>query len=150
MSPELALWLGDVIIDGKAILLQSEQGLVDAIQFCHYMPLIAARGARVILEVQASLRDLMTSLDGVVQVIARGEPLPDLDFHCPLFNLPLVCRTQLVTIRSASPCPACVGVLFAGLVSAARCQATYHHRSRLVGQCSAQERQQPFDRLARA
>src|SRR6185437_4448022 len=46
------IWLGDAPIDGKVVLLHSEQGLGDALQFCRYVPLVAARGARVVLEVQ--------------------------------------------------------------------------------------------------
>jgi hypothetical protein len=46
------LWLGAEAIDGKTILLHSEQGFGDTIQFCRYVPLVAARGACVILEVQ--------------------------------------------------------------------------------------------------
>src|SRR6185437_2069818 len=49
------LWLGESDISGKTILLHSEQGFGDTIQFCRYVPLVASRGARVILEVEASL-----------------------------------------------------------------------------------------------
>ena len=48
------LWLGTGAIEGKTILLHSEQGLGDTIQFCRYVTLVAARGARVILEVEDS------------------------------------------------------------------------------------------------
>src|SRR5262249_17388754 len=50
------LWLGREPIEGKTILLHAEQGLGDTIQFCRYAPLVAARGARVVLEVQPALR----------------------------------------------------------------------------------------------
>ena len=46
------LWRGEDDIAGKTILLHSEQGFGDSIQFCRYVPLVAARDARVIVEVE--------------------------------------------------------------------------------------------------
>jgi tetratricopeptide (TPR) repeat protein len=97
------LWLGAETLDGKTILLHSEQGLGDTIQFCRYVPLVAARGARVILEVQEPLRQLMSGLAGVSQCISKGEPLPHFDLHCPLLSLPLAFETRLDSIPSAIP-----------------------------------------------
>jgi tetratricopeptide (TPR) repeat protein len=92
------LWRGDDAIAGKTILLHSEQGLGDTIQFCRYAPLVAERGAHVILEVQSPLKRLMADIPGVTQVIAKGEPRPAYDFHCPLLSLPLAFGTRLETI----------------------------------------------------
>jgi hypothetical protein len=96
------LWLGSEEIAGKTILLHAEQGLGDTIQFGRYAPLVAARGARVILEVQRPLHGLMSTLSSTVQVVSSGDPLPDFDFHCPLLSLPLAFATQLDTIPSAT------------------------------------------------
>jgi tetratricopeptide (TPR) repeat protein len=97
------LWLGQEEIAGKTILLHAEQGLGDTIQFCRYAPLVAARGARVVLEVQKSLQELMGSLAGVAHIISKGDPLPDFDLQCPLLSLPLAFGTRLETIPSAIP-----------------------------------------------
>jgi tetratricopeptide (TPR) repeat protein len=97
------LWLGSDEIAGRTILLHAEQGLGDTIQFCRYAPLVAARGARVILEVQRPLHDLMSMLPSTVQVVSAGDPLPEFDLHCPLLSLPLAFATQLETIPSATP-----------------------------------------------
>ena len=97
------LWLGEDDIAGKTILLHSEQGFGDTIQFCRYVPLVAARGARVILEVEEPLCELMRGLAGTAQVIAKGDPLPDFDFQCPLPSLPLAFKTRLETIPSRAP-----------------------------------------------
>jgi len=94
------LWLGREAIAGKTILLHSEQGLGDTIQFCRYVPLVAARGARVIFEVQKSLHALLSGLEGAAQVIAKGSPLPAFDLHCPLLSLPLAFDTRPETIPS--------------------------------------------------
>jgi len=94
------LWRGEPI-EGKTILLHSEQGFGDAIQFCRYAPLVSARGARVILEVDKALRALMTSLGEGVQIVSRGDMLPDFDLQCPLMSLPRAFATELETVPSA-------------------------------------------------
>ena len=95
------LWLGADDISGKTVLLHAEQGFGDTLQFCRYVPMVVARGAHVILEVQKPLRALMASLPAAVQIVARGDPLPDFDMHCPLLSLPLSFGTRLETIPSA-------------------------------------------------
>lgn len=97
------LWLGAGAIEGKTILLHSEQGLGDTIQFCRYASLVAARGARAILEVEEPLRELLGSLAGVTKVVTNGDALPEFDLQCPLLSLPLAFGTQLETIPSATP-----------------------------------------------
>ena len=91
-------WTGAEPLAGKTILLHNEQGFGDALQFGRYIPLVAAKGARVVLEVQRSLAPLFA---GVAQVIVRGEALPDFDLHCPLLSLPLAFGTELDTIPPA-------------------------------------------------
>jgi tetratricopeptide (TPR) repeat protein len=97
------LWLGSGELAGKTILIHAEQGFGDTLQFCRYVPLVAARGARVILEVQRPLQTLMRTLAGAAQVVSRGEPVPAFDLHCPLLSLPLALRTQLDTIPARTP-----------------------------------------------
>jgi tetratricopeptide (TPR) repeat protein len=95
-------WSGDNLA-GKRLLLYAEQGLGDTIQFARYVPLAVARGARVILEVQAPLKSLLTGLRGVEAVLARGEPLPQFDLHCPLLSLPLLFGTTRETVPAKVP-----------------------------------------------
>jgi hypothetical protein len=97
------MWDGLQSLYDKTILLHAERGYGDAIQFCRYAPQVAARGARVLLEVPAPLRQLMSSLRGVTQIFAAGESLPAFDTHCPLMSLPHAFGTKLETIPSATP-----------------------------------------------
>jgi tetratricopeptide (TPR) repeat protein len=97
------LWLGQTAIDGKTILLHAEQGLGDTIQFCRYVPLVAGRGARVLLEVPLPLQDLMAGLAGVAEVISPQEKAPDFDLHCPLLSLPLALGTRVESIPAQVP-----------------------------------------------
>ena len=95
------LWLGKEPLAGKTILLHSEQGLGDAIQFCRYGRLVADLGGRVIVEVPEPLLHLLGDLEGVSQIIAKGSALPAFDFHCPLLSLPLAFGTDLGSIPCA-------------------------------------------------
>jgi tetratricopeptide (TPR) repeat protein len=92
------LWLGEYPLAGKTILLHAEQGLGDTIQFARYVPLVAARGAKVVLEVQPELKSLLSRLEGAAAVMARGETPPPFDVHCPLGSLPLALKTELHTV----------------------------------------------------
>ncbi len=97
------LWLGDEPLDGKTILLHAEQGLGDTIQFVRYAPRLAGQGATVVLEVQEPLVRLLSDMAGVAKIVARKEPVPAYDFHCPLLSLPLACKTTLQTIPAEVP-----------------------------------------------
>ena len=100
------LWLGDVPLTARTILLHAEQGFGDTIQFIRYARLLADRGARVICEVQPELVPLLSQLDGQfesVTIIAKGERLPAFDLHCPLLSLPLAFGTELSTIPAEIP-----------------------------------------------
>jgi tetratricopeptide (TPR) repeat protein len=83
------LWLGHDDIRGRILLIHAEQGLGDTLQFCRYIPEVAARGAKVILEVQAGLERLAARLDGVDQIVTRGAAPPPHDLQAPLMSLPL-------------------------------------------------------------
>ncbi|WP_305123470.1 tetratricopeptide repeat protein [Roseomonas sp. GC11] len=88
---------------GRRLLLHAEQGLGDTLQFCRYAELAAERGLRVVMEVQPSLRRLLQGLPGTEAVLARGEPLPEFDLHCPLLSLPLAFGTLPHTIPQRVP-----------------------------------------------
>ena len=97
------LWRGEGCIEGKTILLASEQGFGDTVQFVRYAPLIAALGAKVLLGVRPPLAALMKSVPGVDGVFTGGETLPHFDLYCPLLSVPLAFGTELATIPSRVP-----------------------------------------------
>jgi tetratricopeptide (TPR) repeat protein len=97
------LWLGEYPLGRKTILLHAEQGLGDTIHFVRYAPLLARAGAKVVLEVQPELRRLLARVEGVSAVVARGEPLPDYDVHCPVGSLPRALRTEPTNIPADIP-----------------------------------------------
>jgi tetratricopeptide (TPR) repeat protein len=90
-------WRGEQL-SGKTILLHAEQGFGDTLQFARYVPLVEERGGRVVLEVQPALQRLLARVPGVAECIAKGQPLPEFAWHCPLMSLPLAFGTTLETI----------------------------------------------------
>jgi hypothetical protein len=96
-------WYGDTDIAGKTILLHAEQGHGDAIQFLRYVPMVAAHGARVVLEVHRPLVPLAAAIPGVAELHQLGHPLPPFDLHSPLMSLPLAFATDLATIPAEIP-----------------------------------------------
>jgi tetratricopeptide (TPR) repeat protein len=96
-------WFGDGPIEGKTILLHSDEGLGDTIQYSRYAAKVAELGARVILEVEAPLHPLLAGMEGVASCLSKLDEaaLPDFDLHCPLSGLPLAFKTRLDTIPAA-------------------------------------------------
>jgi tetratricopeptide (TPR) repeat protein len=92
-----APWTGQPL-EGRTILLEAEQGLGDTVMFARYVPLLAERGARVVLRVQPELKPLLEGMDGAAQVIARADSAPPHDFCCPLGSLPLAFGTELRSV----------------------------------------------------
>jgi tetratricopeptide (TPR) repeat protein len=101
------MWKGDADIKGKTILVYADEGIGDAIQFARYLPLLAARGARIILLLPESLVALMSGIPGVIacrSFSSKAAP-PVFDLFCPLGSLPLAFGTDLATIPSAQYLP---------------------------------------------
>jgi Tfp pilus assembly protein PilF len=90
-------------LENRTLLLHAEQGLGDAIQFIRYLPLVCRRGGRIIIECQAELQRLFQAIAGGCQIVARGQPLPAFDLHCPLLSLPRVFGANLANIPNIVP-----------------------------------------------
>jgi len=98
------LWHGQEAICGKTILVFADEGFGDTIQFARYIPMLAARGARVILSVEEALRPVLSDMPGIAQCLPKPAPsLPPFDLHCPIGMLPLAFGTRLDTIPSTVP-----------------------------------------------
>ena len=95
-------WAGEPL-DGRRILLHGEQGLGDALQFCRYVPLVAARGGRVILGLPTPLERVMAGLPGVERFVSGQLPTDAFDLHLPMLSLGEVFGTQMDTIPHRVP-----------------------------------------------
>ncbi|HZU37390.1 MAG TPA: tetratricopeptide repeat protein, partial [Gemmataceae bacterium] len=95
-------WIGEAL-DGRALLLRSEQGLGDVLQFVRYAPLVRQRGGTVVLECPARLIPLLQRCPGIDRLVPQGKPVPDCAYQVPLLNLPTIFRTTLETVPAAVP-----------------------------------------------
>ncbi|MEN9902403.1 MAG: hypothetical protein RL651_1067 [Pseudomonadota bacterium] len=101
--PQLVQWLGKESITGKSILLYAEQGLGDTLQFCRYVPVLQALGAKVSLAVQAPLVSLLAGQWPDVPVAESFADVSGFDLATPLMSLPLALGTMLETIPATVP-----------------------------------------------
>jgi len=88
---------------GRRILVWSEQGHGDAIQFLRFVPMLAGLGAEVVLAVPGRLLGLVAGVDGIGRAVAIEAPLPAADLEAPLMSLPLLLGLGDATPEVASP-----------------------------------------------
>jgi tetratricopeptide (TPR) repeat protein len=96
------LWDGSPLA-GKTIMLHAEQGFGDTIQFIRYLPLVKARGGRIVAACQPPLKPLLALLPDVEHLIIPGDDLPEFDVQAPLLSLPYLLGTTLETIPAQIP-----------------------------------------------
>jgi tetratricopeptide (TPR) repeat protein len=97
------VWLGREDIAGKTLFIHWEQGLGDTVQFCRYVKLAEARGARVVISVQNSLMRLLQQLCPTVEIIGSALTPLDFDYHVPLLSMPLAFKTDQNNIPAQVP-----------------------------------------------
>jgi len=76
VAPPYPRWNGEPLKDERLVLL-CEQGLGDAIQFCRFGPILAARGVDVTIVTSNQMRPLLSSLKGVTAVGPDDAPQPN-------------------------------------------------------------------------
>ena len=90
-------------LTGRTVLVLQEEGFGDSIQFLRYLPMLAARGARVAVAVPPELSRLMRTIAGVAEVPDGDAAVPAYDFHTSFNGLPRAFETTLETIPCDVP-----------------------------------------------
>jgi hypothetical protein len=99
-------------LDGRRIVVFTEQGLGDSIMFARYLPMLAARGAHVTLACPPALRPLFARVDGIATLLSPPPDRPDgqlnlsavrFDSFAPIASLPFVFGTAAETIPASVP-----------------------------------------------
>ncbi len=93
------LWDGSDI-SGKRLLVFSEQGYGDTIQFVRYLKLILSKGINLLFQCPPALKDLIYSsfVQNNICIIDNNPSSTEYDLCCPLMELPFFFNTTLETI----------------------------------------------------
>ena len=99
----IPLWTGQESIQGKKILVWTEQGFGDTFQFCRYILNLLEEKAEVVFEVKSRIKDLAQCISERIKVIKYGEIFPMCNYQIPLLSLPFVFNTTLKNIPKKVP-----------------------------------------------
>lgn len=102
-------------LNGRTILLSTEQGFGDALLAARYVPLVKAKGGRVLFECHPELRSVLSGLP-VDEFLTAGAPYPAYDVHASLLSLPWLLGTTYDTV----PPPVSIAIPSASQEKAAR------------------------------
>lgn len=94
------VWDGEPL-GGRIAMVWLEQGLGDQLQFCRYLPGLAAAGGRIWLQAPPSLRPLLATLGVVERFVDEGEVPAGFDVQIPLLSLPHALRARQPDIPMA-------------------------------------------------
>jgi len=92
--------------EGKRLFVHYEQGLGDNIQFVRYLPLVKARGGKVIFETLKPLIGLLKGFPGIDELVEYRPNEPTnvgFDVYASLFDMPNVFGTMMETIPAEVP-----------------------------------------------
>lgn len=95
-------WSGESL-NGRSILVFSEQGYGDMIQFSRYVPLLAAQGCDVSFLVPPELHRLLSCFTSPAKIISSVDAGSRFDFQSALMSLPLHLGTELETVPASVP-----------------------------------------------
>jgi len=100
--PDFPIWNGERL-EGRRLLILSEQGLGDVIQFVRYLPLLAQHRCEVTFLAPANLIRLLRSVANGIEIVSALGGGRTFDFQCALLSLPHRFGTDLTSIPSSIP-----------------------------------------------
>jgi Flp pilus assembly protein TadD len=101
-TPPGQRWNGEDL-SGRTILLYSEQGLGDTLQFIRYGRVVKERGARVIALCHRALVRLLAYCPEIDDVFDMNGGLPHYDYIAPLMSMPGIVGTTVTSVPSKVP-----------------------------------------------
>ena len=91
--------------EDKTLLLYSEQGFGDIIQFARFAVVLKKKHPTLKLKIQVrpELKTLLEEMDCFEEVLVRGEEVGAIDYQLALMSLPYVLKTTLKTLPNSTP-----------------------------------------------
>jgi hypothetical protein len=91
---EQPLWDGSSL-EGRTLLLWSDPGLGDSLQFLRYLPLVKTLCSRLVFECDTRrLMPFAARMACIDELVLRGAPLPAFDVHVPLASVSRLLRDK--------------------------------------------------------
>ncbi|MBI3447207.1 MAG: tetratricopeptide repeat protein, partial [Magnetospirillum sp.] len=97
-------WDGEDL-EASTLLLHAEGNLGDTIRMARFLPILAERGARLVVMAPLALKTVLANLPGVEAVLPDDAPPPEdleADYVAPLMDLPGLLGVELTSIPNAS------------------------------------------------
>jgi ADP-heptose:LPS heptosyltransferase len=113
-TTDLPAWDG-VVRPNETLLVRAEQGYGDTLQCARFLPLLADRGMRIVLECRKELFPLFDGWSRTIRRITPDEPFAGADRFIEMFSLPMLLNITGETIPAHVPyisCPSATRALW--------------------------------------
>ena len=87
----------------KRILLRTEWGIGDAIQFIQFAQKLKNKGAIIIMQARKELKSLFSLCPYIDEVVGVGEAFPAHDLQIPLLSLPYIVQLSIRSVENQQP-----------------------------------------------
>lgn len=85
------LFTGVEDIKGKTLLLHSEQGYGDSIQFIRFAPQLKEKfGCKIAVKCREGLKELFKTIDEIDVIVDRSEETPAFDYQLSIMSMPFI------------------------------------------------------------
>jgi len=101
-SLKTPLWDGRGF-EGQTLLVYHEQGFGDVVQTMRYMPMVKARGGKVVVACAPPIGKVVATVEGVDEVVTSDAAIPPHHFKVPVMALPRIFRQDIDNIPSKVP-----------------------------------------------
>jgi len=85
------LFTGKEDIKDKTLLLHSEQGFGDSIQFIRFLPLLKEKfGCKIAVKCREGLKELFKTMEEIDVIVDRSEATPEFDYQLSIMSMPFI------------------------------------------------------------
>jgi len=95
-------WNGEPL-NGRTLLVYTEQGFGDTLHFVRFLPRLKQFGGGVLLLTYEPLKRLLSDSCCIDGLAIEGEPLPDFDLVVPLMELPVILNVDSSDLEPLPP-----------------------------------------------